>query len=211
MSFLKWVDLTRGASANIPSLPAEGAFALERGREVTETSVLGGKAIVQFGAFGPGKFRMQIELWGDEGDQFYRAFVLPAYGSEKRPASLVQVIWGTSSEDAFSGRMGGMPETQHIMGASAGEIFSRSLSIELIDTVRPQYTRLARGKGGAYTPVQAPTLTHVRVEGETLFDIAKQYGCTMENIAELNGGNPQFRADAKTKGTKLIVPKKAKR
>ncbi len=50
---------------------------------------------------------------------------------------------------------------------------------------------------------EAPSYDHVLYPGETLEDVARQYGCTQQEIMQLNGiADPE----AVKPGTKLLVP-----
>jgi LysM repeat protein len=207
MAFLMWRDLTSSRELRLPTLPVDGSFTVERPQTLLETPLIAGKPIVQIGAPGAARLTLPLELWGALGDKAWTENIVPAFGG---PGSgytphLVQVAWGNSSDDAFTGRPVGQPPTLYRMGADDGEIFSRALEIVLVEVSASRTTLLNR----AGQKVNAPSITHIVKQGETLYTIARFYQgkgvkTTVERIALANGGNPPIRPRP---GSRLVIPK----
>jgi LysM repeat protein len=212
MSFeISIFDLTTGARAAMPMLPADGSFALERGQNFQTFPILGSYPHVQITAPNVRTLTMPLDLWGEEGDQFYRDFLDPAFGGRDgtfRP-HLLQIAWGARADQAFTGRpAGGIPPVRHEIGGASGAIFARTLELKLVE-IRNAAPRTVNTKTGALVPVAgAATQPYTTREGDDLGSIAKRFGTSIERIAALNGGNPPFVPRA---GTPLVVPASGRR
>lgn len=209
MAFLIFRDLTTARSVTLPVLPVDGSFTLERAQNLIETPVLAGRPVVQVGAPGAARLSLPLEIWAEQGERVWQEYFLPSFGGAGSGYTphLVQIAWGNSSEDAFTGRPQGMPPTVHRMGDRDGTIFSRSFEYVLVETISARPTFVSRDG----RTVRPPSLTHVTKAGETLFTIARFYQSrgiktTVEKIALANGGNPPMRP-YESGIKKLVIPK----
>lgn len=199
---IAWLDLTTGKRSALPALPIEGAMTLERPQSYQAFGILGSAPHVQITAVGVESLTMQLDLWGVNGQAFYREFVLPAYGTQQngfKPHS-IQLAWGPSSEDTFTGMPIGKPPTRLELEDN-GKIFAHAFDLILTQVANqlPRAYRVATGE------VLNTTFSYTVKGGETIQDIAVRYGLSLEEIASANGGNPPFVPSA---GFVLNVPRK---
>lgn len=200
MFTLSFFDLTTGARTNFPMLPVDGQFGLEHPMNFNESPILGSKPNVQITATGSKVMTMQLDLWGVDGDAFYKEWIEPAYGLTDFQPHLIQIAWGSSADAAFSGYPIGMPSTQVTMGENTGEIFSRTFDYTLreIQNQRPSVVNVATNQ--LVTPA---TKTHTIKSGDDLLSLSKLYGVSVATIAELNPGLSYEPAV----GSRLVLPK----
>jgi hypothetical protein len=196
---LKFRDFTTGAFADCPVLPK--TYTRERGQSLGVFAVLGSYPIAQIGATDLEKWSCDLELYGEQGLKFWRDFLEPSLGGfpAYRPHKM-QVAWGESSRNAFSGYAVGLPSTEFAFGVALENLGSISLSYELVKIQNQALTTLDKKTN---QPVQGLTTTYRTKAGETLGSIARKFGVTLSALADANGGNPPL---ALTPGTKLIIP-----
>lgn len=196
---LKFRDFTKSVFADCPVLPA--GFNRERGQSLGVYAVLGSYPIAQIGASDLERWSCDLELYGEAGLLFWRDFLEPSLGDYPayRPHKM-QVAWGESSRQAFSGYAVGLPSTLFAFGVALENLGSISLTYELH---KIQNQALSTLDTKTNRPVQGTTFTYMTKAGETLGSIAKKFGVTLSSLADANGGNPPL---VLSPGTKLIIP-----
>lgn len=199
---IAWLDLTTGQRSSLPALPTDAAITLERPQSYQTFGILGSIPHVQVTAVGVETCTLNLDLWGVAGQAFYRDFVKPAYGTQQNgfKPHTIQLAWGPSSEDVFTGMPIGKPPTRLEL-EDDGKIFAHVFDLILTQVANqlPRAYRVASGE------VLNTTFSYTVKDGETLQDIAVRYGISLEEMASANGGNPPFVPSA---GFVLNVPRK---
>jgi LysM repeat protein len=199
---LSFFDLTTSQRTSFSMLPKDSEMTLEQPQGLQESPILGGYPNLQILAAGVRQLTMTLELYGEAGNEFYETFIEPAYGLSdgSYQPHLIQIAWGSSRNEAFTGRPIGQPPTRMMLGKETGSIFSRTFDFILRQTQNnaPKIVNVATGQ-----VVQAASVTHTVVQGDDLLSIAKKYGVKPVTIANANPGITHDPA----LGSRLIIPK----
>lgn len=195
---MTWFDLSSGQRSRFPVLPDDGSMTVEQPQSLAVFPVLGGYPQIQVAALGARQLTLPLTLWGPEGEAFFNGFVLPAYGLANGRPRLIQVSWGPSSRQSFTGRAVGLPPTRMELGE--GSIFAYELEVVLVEfrNTRPSLVNVKTGQL-ASPPLQSYTVR----QGDTLQSIARRFGVRLEALAAANNNPPM----SPPPGTKLTIPK----
>lgn len=195
-----FLDLLTGVAGEFPMLPDNAEFTIDAKQGYEVNPVLGGRPQVQVTGAGERTFQTKMILHGVAGRDFYNRVIKPAYGLNTGQPHNCTVSWGDRSDEAFTGRPIGMPETLHKLDEQG--VFTWDFALILVDTysAKPRVTIAATGSA-----VTDDTFPYVAEEGDDLMKIAKKFKVTLQALSDANNGNaPVFPKP----GTTIRIPKR---
>jgi hypothetical protein len=188
-------NLTTGDSATLAHGPQEIDHRLPRSFE--ETKVFGAKPVIVSGAIGARACIVELEFIKSD-VRIFREIVLPALGSALEPAHELQLAWGASSQETFTGRP--LPFDTYKENRPGPVLYSIEVKLELIESrTPPVFVQNTRGQ----TVQLSAKKSHTVRAGETLARIAALEGVTVAALAKANGDRVAWTPEA---GTKLVIP-----